>query len=319
MRCLVLCCFVSACWAQSTTYAPVLASAGYLNPSLLPVAPGQLLTLFVQPAPSDANPTVSAVFWNGSDQPMPVQQVQRVGVCPSLSNPSCAQSLAVTVEIPFGIPVLCPLCENPIQAQGSIAVSVNGVKSSYVDVQPLQDQVHFLTACDIVVSGSATPLLYSTGLPCSPIITHPDGTAVSAIRPALAGEELVAYATGLGQTNPPLTTGQPAAASTPTVTAFNVDFNYRPNALATKPGAVGAPVAAALFTGATKGYIGLYQINFVVPPPPAGLSPCVDFTAIPLGGNVVQSNLTVSVGSNYSFDGAGICVEPSGTAQPLSQ
>ena len=169
MRCLVLCCFVSACWAQSTTYAPVLASAGYLNPSLLPVAPGQLLTLFVQPAPSDANPTVSAVFWNGSDQPMPVQQVQRVGVCPSLSNPSCAQSLAVTVEIPFGIPVLCPLCENPIQAQGSIAVSVNGVKSSYVDVQPLQDQVHFLTACDIVVSGSATPLFVQHGLA---LLTH---------------------------------------------------------------------------------------------------------------------------------------------------
>jgi uncharacterized protein (TIGR03437 family) len=133
----------------------------------------------------------------------------------------------------------------------------------------------------------------------------------------MAGEELVAYTTGLGQTNPALTTGQPAAGSSPTVTAFNVDFNYRPNALATKPGAVGVPVSAALFTGATKGYVGLYQINFVVPPPPDGLPPCVDFTAIAFGGNAVLSNLTVSVGSNFSFDGAGICVLPSGIAEPL--
>ncbi len=316
MRSFVLCLFVSACWAQSTPNAPVLASTGYLNPSLLPVAPGQLLTLFVQSPLSEASPTVSAVFWTGSDQPMPVLQVQQVGACPSLSNPGCAPSLAVTVQIPFGIPVLCPLCENPIQAQGSIAVLVNGVKSSYVDVQPLQDQVHFLTACDIAVPGSTPPPLYPTGLPCSPIITHSDGMAVSAIHPALAGEELVAYAAGLGQTNPPLTAGQPAAESSPTVTTFNVDFNYRANALATQPGTVGAPVSAALFTGATKGYTGLYQVNFVVPPPPAGLPPCVDFAAIPIGGNEVQSNLTVSVGSNFSFDGAGICVQPTGSAQP---
>ena len=68
----------------------------------------------------------------------------------------------------------------------------------------------------------------------------------------MAGEELVAYATGLGETNPALTTGQPAAQSSPTVTTFGIDFNYRANALATQPGAVGVPPTAPLFTGATK-------------------------------------------------------------------
>ena len=130
----------------------------------------------------------------------------------------------------------------------------------------------------------------------------------------MAGEELVAYATGLGQTNPPLTAGQPAAQSSPTLAlfaAFSIDFNYRANALATKPGAVGASTAIPLFTGATKGYVGLYQINFIVPPPPLGLQPCVDFATIaPQCGNAVHSNLTVSVGSAFSFDGAGICVTP---------
>jgi len=48
----------------------------------------------------------------------------------------------------------------------------------------------------------------------------------------------------------------------------------------------------------------------VVPQPPAGLQPCVDFAAAPAFAQAVQSNLTVSVGSAYSFDGAGICVTP---------
>jgi hypothetical protein len=50
-----------------------------------------------------------------------------------------------------------------------------------------------------------------------------------------------------------------------------------------------------------QGYIGLYQINFVVPQPPAGIEAC---------SGAVYSNLTVSVGGLFSFDGAGICVTP---------
>jgi uncharacterized protein (TIGR03437 family) len=188
---------------------------------------------------------------------------------------------------------------------------VNGVATTNIEVQAFQDQVHFLTSCDVIVSGPTTTMPLIGGLPCTPIVTHGDGKPVSALLPATAGEELVAYATGLGQTNPALTTGQPPAAdSSPTLTTFDIDFNYRTNALATKPGTVGAKTASPVFTGATKGYVGLYQINFIVPPPPAGIQPCVDFASIPPGGFAVQSNLTVSVGSDFSFDGAGICVTP---------
>jgi uncharacterized protein (TIGR03437 family) len=329
MRSLILCSIafagVSICWAQTAN--PVLLGAGNLSPFPFPVAPGQLLTLFVQPggaiSPVTAY-TISVVFSNGSDQPMPVFEVTQANTgCAAPLSAQCPEVLAVTVQVPFGIQVICPLCERPVVSTPSIAVSVNGVKTPTVTVQPLQDQVHFLTVCDVIIAGVNSFAPASGGLPCTPIVTHSDGTPVSAILPAMAGEELVAYATGLGETNPALTTGQPAAESSPTVTTFGIDFNYRANALATKPGAAGVPTASPLtasplFTGATKGYVGLYQINFIVPPPPAGLPPCVDFAALPTYGNAVQSNLTVSVGSSFSFDGAGICVLPSGTAEPLS-
>lgn len=311
MRFLILCCGLlaglSICSAQSR--APVLLGAANVNPFPLPVAPGQLLTLFVQPAVAFSPVTTSAVSAMYAGQSMPVLEVTPFSTACSTPTAGCAQVLGVTVQIPFDIPA-CGLCAAPVPfPSGQIVVSVGGVAGPGVGVQPLQDQVHFLTSCDVILAGTSSgrPL---NGLPCTPVITHANGQKVSNLSPAKAGEELVAYATGLGATNPALTTGQPASQTVSTVTTFNIDFNYRVNALATQPGAVGGQVASPLFTGATKGYVGLYQINFVVPPPPAGLTPCVNNATIAAGGLAVASNLTVSVGSGYSFDGAGICILP---------
>src|ERR1700733_6753500 len=310
---------VSSCWAQSPTSGPALVGAGFANPFPIAVAPGQLLTLLVEPGagydPSGPLPAVSAVFWNGSDETMPVLQIQKATTgCVIPAGAGCPNLLAVTVQVPFDAPI-SPASANVLLRPGGVAVSVNGVKTPYIGAQALADQVHFLTACDIILGGANTNPT-NRGLACAAMITHADGTSVSAIRPAVAGEELVAYATGLGQTNPPLTTGQPAAGSSPAVALFNLDFNYRTNVLATQPGAVGAPVSNPLFAGATKGYVGLYQINFIVPPPPGGLQPCVNNIVSPDLNvvNQVLSNLTVSVGSISSFDGAGICVAPSSSS-----
>ena len=112
----------------------------------------------------------------------------------------------------------------------------------------------------------------------------------------------MAYAVGLGATNPVTATGQPATAATPAFETFALDFNFRPNALATQPMLAAAqPGSVPLYAGLAPGYVGLYQVNFQVPPPPAGTPAC---------NGTIQSNLTVSVGGPYSFDGAGICVAP---------
>jgi uncharacterized protein (TIGR03437 family) len=316
----VLSATLSVCWAQTASLGPVLVGAGFSNPFPITVAPGQLLTLFVQPPvgynSSVPPPTVSAVFdVNAStNEPMPVLQVnQTSGPCIVPANATtCPNPLAVTVQIPLDAPIGPVAGSNILVAPSFIGVTMNGVATPFVAVQGSQNHIHILNSCDII-AGASQPFPTSGGFPCPSVIVHADGKQVSAISPAQAGEELIAYATGLGQTNPALVTGQPAAQSSPAVAQFSLDFNYRLNALATKPGAVGAPVTQPLFSGATQGFVGLYQINFIVPPPPAELQPCVNFVVAPdaiTGGNIVQSNLTVSIGTDASFDGAGICVTP---------
>jgi uncharacterized protein (TIGR03437 family) len=327
------------CAAQSMSSQVAIGGVGYTSPVLLPVAPGQLITLFVPNsgisltgpvrAPAGALPTslagFSAIFRQGTDTPMPILMVQPISTCYAPGPPppppgavpasSCGATTAVTVQIPFGIRTLCPLCAVADSSApvflSMIAVATNGATGQFFEVNPVSDQIRILTSCDVILPGAATSFSL-TGLPCQQVVTHADGSTVSPRSPAKGGEVLTAYATGLGQTNPQMITGQPATASAPAQTAFGVDFNYRANALATRPAGanrIGVPAVELLYAGATPGFPGLYQINFVVPPPPAGLAPCVDWTTAPPGINVVQTNLTVSIGSVYSFDGAGICVQ----------
>jgi len=294
-RCFLTLCTVSCSCLGQTAAAPVVVGAGATNPFPLSVAPGQLVTIYVQ-GPSAAK--VSAVLSNQQAmEAAPVLQMSpwSSGCLFPPPNSTCASGLAITVQIPFDVPdsVIVP-------RPGSIALSVNGEQTAYIGVQAQPDRVHILTSCDTIVGGES----------CAPVILHGNGQPVSYQSPASGGEELVAYATGLGQTNPPLATSVPAAQSSPAVSTFNLDFNYRPNALATQPSATYPPTNPPLFAGSTQGFIGLYQINFVVPPPPAGLKPCsnLDFTADGPVAGLVLSNLTVSVGSFVSFDGARICV-----------
>jgi uncharacterized protein (TIGR03437 family) len=58
-------------------------------------------------------------------------------------------------------------------------------------------------------------------------VTHANGLLVSNTNPASVGEELVAYAVGLGATNPPLPTGQPATQPTATAATFRLAFNFQ--------------------------------------------------------------------------------------------
>ena len=153
-------------------------------------------------------------------------------------------------------------------------------------------------------------------IPLPPVVTHADGSLVTASRPAKAGETLVLYAVGLGPTVPMIKSGEAAPIPAPSsYVALRFDFSpdtgpsfarlIEPLLASTAASGGASPnLQVGEMTPAflTPGYVGLYQVNFVVPEPPAGYqNRC--------GLGALRSNLTVSIGVLYSYDGAGICVE----------
>ncbi len=301
--------------AVAQTVNPAIQGSSYNLPSPIYAAPGQLITLIVQglgngstqivDAPANANlPSVlagvSVTFAQGTIFQLPILEVHSVSTC-NLYPLWCNQLAAVSVQIPFE-------ARSALTASGGVLTlsDANNPNATLTasDLWPLDDQVHVLTTCDPFMT-KATLAPPPVGLPCAPFVAHSNGSLITTANPANAGEELAVYAVGLGQTNPNSVTGQVVTKSAPTVTTYTLDFNYHPNALPSRPLPIGPQ---PIFAGSTPNYVGLYQVNFVVPPVPAGTPPCVDASKLPLGSNVVQSNLTVSIGGQFSFDGARICV-----------
>jgi uncharacterized protein (TIGR03437 family) len=123
---------------------------------------------------------------------------------------------------------------------------------------------------------------------------------------AIPGEALIMYAYGLGAVSSPPALGTSAPNDLiPVAGPVYIQYDYRPNQAPTRPtfSAPNVTPAQPMFAGLTPGQVGLYQINFTVPPAPDGTPAC---------GGQIQSNLTVSITSatGYSFGGAGICVDP---------
>lgn len=299
-----------------------IVGAGYLFPTPINVAPGQVITVFAsgmgssltQPvyAPAGKLPTslagISVTIQQGTDIPAPILEVSPVNTCAG-----CGALTAITIQIPYGLFTACSpslgVCSNSdVVVLTEFFVTENGVAGPPSALNVVADQVHILTVCDTVLPG-AFGYGPAGGLPCQPEVTHANGTLVSNTNPATVGEELAAYAVGLGATKPAVPTGEPAAKPVPTTQTFQLDFNFHPDALASKPFPSNVVPAnyqppTPLFTGLTRGYPGLYQINFVVPGVPDGLPPCVSGQE----PGLVATNLTVSVGGSASFDGAAICV-----------
>jgi uncharacterized protein (TIGR03437 family) len=221
-----------------TVYVKVPTYSGsgvFLNPSgvvnaassapfTAQIVPGEVITLYGSGFTSSATPFFSSV-------PVPTilggAQVTVNGVLAPVYYVSSGQINAI---VPFSTPTDASLLK--------IQVLANGAQSNVVEEYSGTD------------SESTSPGVFA--------VTHSDGTTlVTTSNPAKVGETLVAYACGLGATNPAVVAGAISPAATLATPLFAVtlyDFNG------------GGTQATVPYQGlAPGGPAGLYQLNFVVP------------------------------------------------------
>jgi uncharacterized protein (TIGR03437 family) len=154
-----------------------------------------------------------------------------------------------------------------------VHVVVNQILADLYFVSPTQVNVLISTS---LIAGPATVQLVNNGLagppvsimlgPAAPalfqadaqnvIATHGNGPVVTPASPAVKGEIVVLYATGLGPTSPAAIPDQIATAAAPL--ANLADFRVLLNGAAVDPHQI-------LYAGVTPGFAGLYQINLQLP------------------------------------------------------
>jgi uncharacterized protein (TIGR03437 family) len=152
-------------------------------------------------------------------------------------------------------------------------VLVGGMEAVPYYISPTQ--INFLippnylpgrTTFTVVSEGRAGPLLALELLPAAPALflldaqtvaaTHVDGSVVTTTKPAVPGEIVILWATGLGQTTPPVEPGQIPTTAAPLVNGS--DFQALLD---------GQPVTGenVLYAGVAPLFAGLYQINLRLP------------------------------------------------------
>ena len=150
----------------------------------------------------------------------------------------------------------------PIELAGT-TVTVNGIQLPLIYASPSQINAQlplgvlgtatlrvatFSGFAEATVTISRTaPAIFPNG------ILHANYAPVTAAAPARAGETLVLYVTGLGSVDGPIATGAAAPASP--LLRVPVPVEVR----------IGDVAVLASFAGLSPGFVGLYQVNIVVP------------------------------------------------------
>jgi uncharacterized protein (TIGR03437 family) len=174
-----------------------------------------------------------------------------------------------------------------------VTILVGGVAASLLYVSPAQ--VNFLmpsllpgaTTVVLVRESNATqpssinlldaaPALFV--IDAIPAAEHADGSLISTSSPAIPGEVLVVYCTGLGQTKPAQISGMIPTGAAPILLRGQLRVLLDGHAV---------PDANILYAGITPGFPGLYQINVRLPGDLTG-SPALQ---IALENQVSQSSL----------------------------
>jgi uncharacterized protein (TIGR03437 family) len=219
--------------------APSLTGTGvYLNPqgivnaaSWAPftagIAPGELLTLF-----NSSNLAADTVV-AGIPFPTSLDQVQvSIGGLPAPIYYVSPTQVAVIVPYAVAGPIALVQVTNNGVLSNAVPVFVNGTSPG-------------------VFTQNANGLDYGA-------TEHADGSIVTAAHPAVIGETVAVYVTGLGAVSPPIADGAPG----PTDTLSEV-------AAGSVTAAIGGVAATVTYAGLAPQLSGLYQIDVTIP---AGLT-----------------------------------------------
>jgi uncharacterized protein (TIGR03437 family) len=133
--------------------------------------------------------------------------------------------------------------ETPLGSQTVVVAGPNGSSQAYT-----------------VQVAAAAPAIFFSPVPA--VLKNADYSLVSAANPAKPGDVILVYCTGLGQTTPALTTGMGAAAGV---------VSYTAPLTAT----MGGKAATVIYSIASPGFPGLYQVAVTVPAGLTGSTPLV--------------------------------------------
>lgn len=320
IACTVLC--AASSWAQQpAASAGAVVGVTYTAPNTaFQVAPGQVVSLMVygleyrltQPVQAAGTPLPKSLAGFSVDFqqfqtiiPVPILGIQQTA-CFSVSIGPCSALTNIVVQVPYEITADCLVCGVLPQVRYFLVSDVGQVKAT-VAVNVPGDLIHIVDSRD----STSQPFQTSTQPQLSEkAILHGDNTVVDSNHPAMPGEELVMYVFGLGLTDPAVKTGQSSPASAVRFdpnralnqNGLGLFFDFRPNAPPTRPSPNVSPaLVAANYIGLVPGFVGLYQVNFTVPPVPAAVPSC--------NADNQYANLTVNLVGAWSFDGGGICVK----------
>lgn len=161
-----------------------------------------------------------------------------------------------------------------------VSVTVAGIKAPLYYVSPLQVNAQIplevasgqqpvvvttaggsSTALNFAVANAAPAIFVDQGSGLAAIIKNNDGSLITSGNPATAGDILLIYSTGLGQTTPTLRTG---SLQSPTGGSFNNTVDVAVT--------IGGQTARVIYSIASPGFAGLYQTAVVVPSGVTGTS-----------------------------------------------
>lgn len=289
-----------------------LIGAGYAAPGPIPVAPGQVLTLFFRGIGRMPNGGLrtgqaqtiplpdSLAGLSASIHQLPQTEAHRLAIFSVRQHNECEDASGQPPCLLTAIRVQIPTELTAVVAK--LTVQADGVPSRSFLIRPVRDDAHVLTTCDL--AWDTNP-----GSSCARLAFHADGSPVDETRPARRGETIVLYAHGLGPTIPRVPTGTPAPAGVRVVdsvarqltvrfTAFRNADPYVPRYLEAQSVETENGV---LFAGMTEGQIGLYQMNVKIPD---------SLELAVLCGGDTHSNALAKVTTSRGVENLPLCVEP---------